>query len=163
MATIELQLKRIYTCSTYTIGHLYVNGKYFCDTLEDADRGAKQTDPLAAIQAVKVYGKTAIPKGTYKVTMNVRSPKYYAKASYKAFCNGYMPRLLSVPAYDGVLIHAGNTAEDTLGCILVGLNKVKGKVLESRATWEKLMTQYLLPAKKNGTNIQITITSNYKK
>ena len=67
---INLRLERIYKGVSYTIGKLYLNGKYFCDTLEDTDRGLKDTMPTEEIEKIKVYGKTAIPTGTYKVDMN---------------------------------------------------------------------------------------------
>ena len=71
------------------------------------------------------------------VTLNVQSPRFAKKAMYR-FCNGYLPRLINVPAYDGVLIHIGNMANDTDGCILVGKNTQVGKVLESTATFKAL-------------------------
>ena len=66
-----------------------------------------------------------------------------------------MPRLLNVPAFEGIRIHSGNTAADTDGCILVGLNRVKGKVINSRETFNKLMA-ILEPAVANeGATITI--------
>ena len=126
---MELRLKRIALRDTYTIGKLYVDYHYFCDTCEDRVRDIEREG--------KVYGKTAIPYGTYKVTLGVQSPKYSQRASYD-WCKGYLPRLLNVPHFDGILIHAGNTAEDSAGCILVGENKVKGKVINSMATLKRL-------------------------
>ena len=133
-------LKRIARRETYTIGHLYIDGVYFCDTLEDKDRGLTQSMPMAVIRAVKRKGVTAIPTGRYRVTMVVRSPKFSQKKYEKnyGFCDGFLPRLINVPGYDGVLIHIGNTAKDTDGCILVGKNTKVGRVLESRATFVKL-------------------------
>lgn len=102
---MKIELKRIYTCPTYTIGRIYVNGEYVCDTVEDTDRGLDQSMTIAQIRKIKVYRQTAIPTGTYKVTMNVQSPKFAQYEYYKKYCNGYLPRLLSVPGYDGILIH----------------------------------------------------------
>lgn len=127
-AEIKVDVIRKFRGPDYTIGKMYLDGQYFCDTLEDTDRGLKKTDPLSVLKAKKKYGETAIPTGTYSVIIN-RSPKFGRD----------LPRLLEVPAYDGILIHAGNTAKDTLGCILVGENKVKGKVLNSRYWEGKLM------------------------
>jgi hypothetical protein len=131
---MEIKVKRRYKGTTYTIGSLYINGVYFCDTLEDIDRGLKQTDTLDYIKSKKVYGETAIPTGTYNITLNVVSPKFKDR-SWAKFCNGKLPRLINVPGFEGVLIHVGNTQTDTLGCILVGENKVKGKVINSTTTF----------------------------
>ena len=80
---------------------------------------------------------TAIPVGRYQVVMNMKSPKLSNSAKYD-FCNGYLPRLLNVPVFEGVLIHIGNTAKDTDGCLLVGRNTKVGKVLDSGVTFRAL-------------------------
>ena len=139
---MELKLKRIARRSTYTIGKLYIDGEYFCDTLEDADRGLRQDMPVSVIRATKRKGITAIPTGRYRVTLDVQSPKFSKKAIYQ-FCNGYLPRLINVPGYEGVLIHVGNTDKDTEGCLLVGKNTQVGKVLESRKTFIALYDRLL--------------------
>lgn len=136
---MDLVLKRIYKGANYTIGNLYINNSKFCDTLEDTDRGLSQDMPLEVIQNTKVYGKTAIPVGKYKINMNIVSPKFKGRAWAKPW-SGKLPRLEEVPGYEGVLIHVGNKPEDTLGCILVGENKVKGQVVNSTATFNKLMS-----------------------
>ena len=123
---------------TYTIGKLYIDGVYFCDTVEDTDRGLFQGQSLDLIKKIKIPNKTAIPTGTYKLTLNIVSPKYSKKAIYQEICKGRVPRLLDVPGYDGVLIHIGNSADDSSGCILVGQNKVVGKVINSTETFRKL-------------------------
>lgn len=137
---MELLLKRIARRETYTIGHLYVDGAYVCDTCEDKDRGLTQSMSQAVIRAIKRKGVTAIPTGRYRLTLDVRSPKFSQKKYEKnyGFCDGYLPRLINVPGYEGVLIHIGNTAKDTDGCILVGRNTKVGRVLESRVTFVKL-------------------------
>ena len=152
---MKLELKRIAKKDKYTIGHLYIDGKFFCDTLEDPDRGLTSTMNLTEIKAKKIKGDTAIPTGTYKVTLDVVSPKYsnFSKYPYVKFCGGKMPRLLNIPGYEGVLIHAGNTQKDTEGCILVGSNKVVGKVINSQVIWKKLYE--ILQKDKN--NLSITI------
>lgn len=104
----NLTLKRVYPTDDYTIGELYIEGEYFCDTLEDT------------VREKKIAGKTAIPYGKYEVIVN-RSPRFKRE----------LPLLLDVPNFTGIRIHRGNTAEDTSGCILVGENKVKGKVINS--------------------------------
>ena len=134
---MDLLLKRIARRDTYTIGNLFIDGVYFCDTCEDKDRGLSQSLPASVNMAMKRYGATAIPVGRYQVTLKVQSPKFKKKKQYE-FCNGYLPRLINVPAFEGVLIHIGNTAKDTEGCILVGRNTKVGKVLESGVTFRKL-------------------------
>ena len=152
---MKLELKRIAKKDKYTIGHLFIDGKFFCDTLEDPDRGLTSTMNLTEIKSKKIKGDTAIPTGTYKITLDVVSPKYsnFSKYPYVKFCGGKMPRLLNIPGYEGVLIHAGNTQKDTEGCLLVGENKVVGKVINSQVTWKKLYE--ILQKDKN--NLSITI------
>lgn len=145
---MKLELKRIAKRDTYTIGRLYINGERFCDTLEDTDRGLMQSLPTSVNVAKKKKGATAIPTGTYRVTLAVKSPRFSQVAQYK-FCNGYLPRLVNVPAYDGVLIHIGNTAKDTEGCILVGKNTIKGQVTQSRDTFLKLYSRLQDAANQN--------------
>lgn len=129
---MKLRLNRIFKGSDYTIGKLYINGQYFCDTLEDPVRTLPASCPntsegILCACPEKVYARTAIPAGTYKVTMQF-SPRF----------KRVLPLLHDVPHFLGVLIHSGNDPGDTAGCILVGHNKVKGKVLESRAVSDKL-------------------------
>lgn len=134
---MELLLKRIARREKYTIGHLYIDGEYFCDTLEDTDRGLKQSDGLAVCRRKKVYGVTAIPTGRYRVLTNVVSPRFSKFKQYQ-FCGGKLPRIINVPAFEGVLIHIGNYPKDTEGCVLVGRNTVVGAVMESATTFRKL-------------------------
>lgn len=135
---MELLLKRIAKLKDYTIGKLYINKKYFTDTLEDTDRNLTNSMSDDQINKIKVYGKTAIPTGTYSIDINTISPKFKDRSWAKPY-NGKIPRLLNVPGYEGVLIHPGNTADDTLGCILVGKNTVKGMVTSSQDTFKSLM------------------------
>lgn len=153
---MKLTLKRIAKRDTYTIGRLYINGEYFCDTLEDKDRGLKQSMSLSEIKAKKVYGKTAIPAGEYEITLHIISPKYSKKPWFVKFCGAKMPRILNIPGYDGVLIHPGNSDADTFGCVLVGKNTVVGKVLESKNTFAKLYP-ILKAASDKGERITINI------
>jgi hypothetical protein len=99
---MELLLKRIARRNGYTIGKLHVNGKYVCDTIEDQDR--------FFYGKPKMKGETAIPCGRYEVVQNVFSNRFGNKTFYKNLCNGYLPRLLNVPQFEGVLIHCGNYA-----------------------------------------------------
>lgn len=124
---MNITLNRIAKKPTYTIGKLYIDNKYFCDTLEDKDRGLTQSMSEAEIKSKKVYGETAIPSGTYEVIV-----------SYSNKFKQYMPLLLNVKGFAGIRIHSGNTDKDSYGCILVGENSVVGKVLNSRNTYKKL-------------------------
>ena len=148
----QIELRRIAKRSTYTIGRLYVDGKYVCDTIEDKDRGLKQTDTLANIQRVKVAAQTAIPTGTYRVVTNVVSPKFVKKEYYKRYCAGRLPRLLDVPGFDGILIHRGVDENSSAGCIIVGYNTVVGKVTDSQKAFERLY-----PMIKGEERVYITI------
>ena len=121
MEEIVLHLKRIYKGDKYTIGHLYINDEYFCDTIEDVVRKLNSDKD-------KVYGETAIPEGTYNVSITY-SPKFKRK----------LPLLHDVPYFTGIRIHRGTTEKDSSGCIIVGENKVKGKVVNSAVTEKKLM------------------------
>lgn len=152
---MELLLKRIAKKENYTIGNLYVDNVFFCNTLEDKDRGLHQTQSLLEIQSKKVYGQTAIPYGTYKIDMNTVSPKFKDR-SWAKFCGGKLPRLIDVLGFEGVLIHVGNSESDTLGCILVGENKIKGKVINSTATFQELYS-VMLKAKLSEEEITLTI------
>jgi hypothetical protein len=108
----KLKLIRTAKRPLYTIGKLYIDGEYFCDTLEDKVRDLDVE--------VKISGETAIPAGKYEVVVN-KSPKFGRE----------LPRLLNVPKFDGILIHRGNSAKDTAGCILVGENKTVGGLINS--------------------------------
>lgn len=116
---MELLLKRIALKPTYTIGKLYIDDKYFCDTLEDTVRDVNRNGRFDGDEK-KIYGDSAIPFGRYEVVVTY-SPKFRRR----------LPRLINVPHFDGILIHRGNTSADTAGCILVGENKEVGKVLNS--------------------------------
>ena len=154
--TLELLLDRKYKKDTYTIGDFYVDGEWFCNSMEDKDRGLKSSMSLEEISKIKVYAETAIPAGRYVVKMDVASPKYSRVKWYKDNFGGRMPRLENVKGFSGVLIHPGTTAVDSAGCIIVGLNKKKGNVLESRATFQKLW-KILEQARKEGKTIYLTV------
>lgn len=146
MEEVRLLLMRIANRPTYCIGRLYINGEYFCDTLEDTDRGLDDAMPIEEIKAKKVYGETAIPQGKYQLIFNY-SPKYKKTT----------PLLLNVKGYEGVRIHSGNTPKDTLGCVLVGRNKVVGQVIDSRNTYNALVER--IRGKKASIEIVRTYTN----
>ena len=152
---MELVLERIYKGDLYTIGKLYIDGVYQCDTLEDVDRNLNQEMSLEDIKKIKVYGKTAIPYGKYKVTLKQQAARFSKSNKYEQ-CKGYLPRLIDVPAFSGILIHIGNTAEDSNGCILVGQNLIKGKVINSTICFWALY-QKLKNADDRGEKIWIVI------
>lgn len=142
---MKLKLKRRFFAEEYTIGTLSIDGVQFCDTLEDKNRDHNKDGDLNDPGEGKVYAKTAIPFGTYKVIVN-RSPKFKRE----------LPRLLDVPHFEGILIHRGNTAKDSAGCILVGENKVKGQVINS-TQYEKELVKRLKSAIKKGEEVEIEI------
>ena len=155
---MEIVIKRI-TKNPYCVGHLYINGKYFCDTLEPPYFGTTQNTPIQEIKNTK-KGNTAIPIGTYNVSLDYQSPKFKNR-SWAKFCDGYLPTIMNVPAFDRILIHVGNIASqygksDSMGCILVGMNLERGKVLKSQETFKKLY-KVLSETKLKGENIQIII------
>lgn len=149
---MELTLKRKYLKKGYTIGDLYIDGEWFCNTIEDEVRTLNSA-------ADKVYGKTAIPYGRYQVAMNIISPKFCTMPFYKEVCQGRVPRLLNVPFFDGILIHVadGSRGADLVqGCIGIGLNKIKGGLTNGKQKFEELY-HILSEAYENGELIYITI------
>ena len=120
---INLRLERLYLRPTYTIGKLYVDGKYFCDTLEDKVRDYNQDGDLNDPGEEKVYGETAIPYGRYRIIIT-----WFPRHKRDSL------QILDVNNFTGIFIHSGTDEHDTLGCILVGKNKIKGKLIDSRYT-----------------------------
>ena len=142
---MEIRVKRIARKDGYTIGKMYINGAYFCDTLEDTDRGLKSTMSEEEILSKKRKGITAIPTGEYDVILTF-SPKF----------KRVLPLLLNVPGYQYIRVHHGNLPSSTDGCLLVGENKIKGQIINSRATLERLMS-VLLECEKKKEKVTITI------
>lgn len=122
---MKLTLKRIALRPTYTIGKLYIDDVYFCDTIEDTVRDLNKNGKFDNGEK-KVHSKTAIPYGIYEI-----------KWTYSPRFKRYTPQLMNVPSFEGIRIHAGNTSADTEGCLILGKNKQVGKVLNSRATINK--------------------------
>lgn len=143
---MELELKRIAKRDDYTIGNLSIDGAYFCDTLEDTDRGIDWGMSSRDIAYRKIKAKTAMPTGEYEVRLTL-SPRF----------ERVLPLLMNVKGFEGVRIHPGNRPEDTEGCILVGLNKVKGQVIESRKTFDELY-RILADEVRRGKKIYIKIS-----
>lgn len=128
---MNLLLKRQIKTKDFTLGELFIDGVSFCYTVEDMERMPNE----------KVYGKTAISKGVYKVIINM-SNRFKKE----------MPLLLNVPNFEGIRIHSGNTSEDSLGCIIVGMVRTINGVGMSRIAFTKLMEKL-----KGQKNIEITI------
>lgn len=154
---MKILIERKWKKDAYTIGKLYVDGEFFSNTLEDKDRGLASTMPLEEIKKIKKASVTAIPTGTYNVRMDIVSPKYSSKEWFVSNCHGArMPRLEKVPCFEGILVHTGNSASDTDGCILVGKNDVKGKVTKSKEYFLQLYNK-MYAAYSKGEKIEITI------
>lgn len=141
---MELLLERKWCKPDYTIGRLFVNDKFFSNTLEDTVRDINKNGTFDCGE-FKISGHTAIPYGEYEVIVNY-SPKFKRE----------LPRLLNVPHFEGILIHRGNTHKDSSGCILVGENKQKGMVLNS-TKYELELTKILKEAINRKEKITIKI------
>lgn len=128
---MEITIDRKWKKNGYTISRIYVNGVLFgCNALEDTDRGLRSDMPLSEIKAKKVYGQTAIPSGEYECAY-----------TYSARFKKMLPLLLNVKGFEGVRIHSGNSAKDTEGCLILGLNLKTGMVLNSREWTNKLISK----------------------
>lgn len=151
---MKLTIKRTITRSSYTLGKLYIDGVYFCDTLEDRDRGLTQNMSVEQIKSIKVPGETAIPKGTYRVTLDVVSPKFSKYPFYIQTCGGKLPRLIDVKGYEGVLIHvADGPKRDSLlqGCIGIGNLSAEEYLMNGKKVFIELYN------KLKGNNIELEI------
>lgn len=145
----------------YCISHVYFDGKYMYDIIEDYDRGLDQRMTEAQVKKIKIAGKTAIPTGTYTVKLNIVSPTFVKKAYYKDFCGGKVPRLDPVVGYKGILMHRGVDERSSEGCVIVGYNKQVGCVTQSKEVFE-MMCRKFWEADKRGEKITYTITRKYK-
>ena len=138
---MEILVERKWKKDNYTIGNLYINGKWFSNTLEDKDRGLKDSMSLTEIKTLKKPRITAIPTGTYEITLNVVSPKFSKYPFYNSINGGRVPRLLNVKGFEGILIHVmdgpkgANLSE---GCIGIGRNLIKGGLLQGKEYYKKL-------------------------
>lgn len=135
--TVVLTLDRIWFTARSTIGKLMIDGEFECYILEDFDRLAKGEK--------KIYGETAIPRGTYEIRLTY-SPRFKKK----------LPLLVNVPGFTGIRIHAGNTAKDTAGCLLPGTTRSENFVGQSKRAFNKLYEK-LERAKQEGKQIIIEV------
>ena len=145
---MRLTLVRRWNKKDYCIGDLYINGKWFCSTLEDVDRGLDDSMTEEEIKQIKIKGETAIPTGIYTVLLTY-SPKY----------KKVMPLINNVKGYSGIRIHSGNSSKDTEGCLLVGKNTVVGRLTDSRNTYNALFKRLL---QKGSNKITIEIYRTYQ-
>jgi hypothetical protein len=155
---MELLLERKWLKDKYTIGNLYVDGVFFCNVLEDkvVDLNKNSTFDCGEF---KIKGHTAIPYGIYEITLDVVSPKFSKYQFYKDICGGRLPRLLDVPAFEGILIHCADGPEGhklVEGCLGVGFNTIKGGLTKGKETFKKLYN-LLNNAKIKGEKIKIKI------
>ena len=143
---MDLKLERKYRNNNYCIDKLYINGKYFSDVLEDPDRGLTDSMSLEEIKKIKVKGNTCIPYGTYNVTITY-SPRFKKN----------LPLINNVKGFEGIRVHNGNTPQDTEGCVLLGFNKIKGQVIDSKVTVNKFIN-IVQKALNKGEKVTIEIT-----
>lgn len=143
-----IEVKRLYKKADYTIGKMYIDGEYLCDTLEDTDRGLAQGMAISTLKEMKEYGKTAIPTGEYVVTI-----------TYSNRFTKMMPLINDVPAFSGARIHPLNTSKETEGCIGVGIcdDPNKDWIRDSRKTYNELMRilEYRLDTMHEDVRIRI--------
>jgi len=141
---MNLTLNRIRFTDQYTEGILYIDGLYFCDTLEDKTRDKNKDGDLNDPGEEKIPGETSIPYGEYDVVLSF-SPKF----------NRIMPEVKAVLGFTGIRIHCGNTAKDSSGCILVGEMIDSGRLFNSRITYERLMKTLTVGKIQGGIKIEI--------
>lgn len=138
---MEIIVKRLQKDEDVTIGAITIDGDFACWSLEDPVREV----PGQPVSTWKIHGKTAIPAGRYKVIIDM-------SARFKRL----LPLLIDVPGYSGVRIHAGNTAADTEGCILVGNERLAKSLARSQLALAPLMTK-LSEAQNKGEPIWLEI------
>jgi hypothetical protein len=153
---MEIVVYRKYKKASYTVGRLSIDGVTMCNTMEDADRGLDDGMPDWKIRNKKIPNVTAIPTGRYEVEMNVVSSRFSKYPFYMEVCQGKLPRLKNVKGFDGILLHCGVDHSNSSGCILLGLNKQKGKLTDSKETFKKVYT-LMKEAHDKGEAIYITI------
>lgn len=152
---MDIRIERTWKKDAYTIGKCYINNVFFSNTMEDKDRELTDTMPLSEIKQRKVYGETAIPSGTYNLQMSY-SPKFSSK-TWAAKYQGKVLEIPNVKGFSGVRIHPLNKASESLGCIGLGKNNVKGMITDSVNYYYEFLDEYILPAIQRGEKITLTI------
>lgn len=148
---MRIKLGREWRKKAYTISRVFINGERFgdgqkwCSALEDTDRGLHDAMSVSEIKALKIKGETAIPRGVYEV-----------RITYSAKFRRNLPLLVGVKGYEGVRMHAGNTARDTEGCILFGVNDAVGRVSNSKYWFAKIYA-LIEAASKKGERVWIEV------
>lgn len=153
---MEVLVYRKYKKPDYTVGRISIDGELIANTLEDTDRGLDDGMEDWQIKNKKIPNRTAIPTGRYEVEMNVVSPHFSKYPFYMEVCQGKLPRIKNVKGFEGVLMHCGSDHSNSSGCILLGLNKKKGKLTDSKETFKKIYA-LMKEAHDKGETIYITI------
>lgn len=135
---MEILLKRHTFTDDYTVGDLFIDGEFVCNTIEDKVRVLKS-------EKDKVYGRTAIPSGIYRVVID-----------YSNRFKKFLPHILDVPFFEGIRMHSGNSANDSLGCIIVGEYTSNGWVTNSRLTFNRIFNR-ISAAINDGEQVVLTI------
>lgn len=115
---MNLLLTRDVFSNTFTLGKLDINGEFFCYTCEDRVRP----------KGIKIWGETAIPPGEYHISL-----------TWSNRFKKVLPLIVSVPGFEGIRIHSGNTADDTEGCVLLGKTRTDNGVGDSRKAMAEIM------------------------
>lgn len=156
---MEILVYRKWPKAGYCLGRVYIDGQLICNSLEDEDRGLSDAMDERTIRNRKIFGKTAIPRGRYKIDMETVSPKFSKKQFYMEVCQGKLPRLKNVKGFEGILLHVadGPKGADLLeGCIGIGLNKKVGQLCDGKETFKKVYA-LMKEAHDRGETIYITI------
>lgn len=153
---MEILVYRKYKKPEYTVGRFSIDGEFIANTMEDTDRGLDDGMQDWQIRNKKIPNVTAIPTGRYKVDMDTVSPKFSKYPFYMEVCQGKLPRLKNVKGFEGILLHCGADHSNSSGCILLGLNKVRGKLTDTKETFKKVYA-LMKEAHSRGETIYITI------
>lgn len=153
---MEILVYRKWKKVDYTVGRMSIDGVTICNTMEDTDRGLDDGMQDWQIRNKKIPNVTAIPTGRYKIDMDTVSPKFSKYPFYMEVCQGKLPRIKNVKGFEGILLHCGVDHSNSSGCILLGLNKVRGKLTDSKETFKKVYA-LMKEAHDRGETIYITI------
>lgn len=153
---MEILVYRKWKKPDYTVGRMSIDGEIICNTMEDTDRGLDDGMQDWQIRNKKIPNVTAIPTGRYKIDMDTISPKFSKYPFYMEVCQGKLPRLKNVKGFEGILLHCGADHSNSSGCILLGLNKVRGKLTDTKETFKKVYAM-MKEAHNKGETIYITI------
>lgn len=153
---MEILVYRKWKKPDYCVGRMSIDGVTICNTMEDTDRGLDDGMQDWQIRNKKIPNMTAIPTGRYKIDMDTVSPKFSKYPFYMEVCQGKLPRLKNVKGFEGILLHCGADHSNSSGCILLGLNKVRGKLTDTKETFKKVYAM-MKEAHNKGETIHITI------